>query len=460
MADNTRNKGRAASLGAASSRATLPAPPPTPPGRPLPVQPSPVPRPADTDWNGTLTQILKRLDDLDDMKGALVRIDKRSEDHKRDFDVGMGRLSRELEENKTARQQLGRELLIVKHELATARECNRRMEAQLNTMVNQMRICNLRIDGRREEDGENIKHFVMDMAKDMRARGLVVGDIVAAYRVGKPPLPGARVRPRTIAVTFSNERTRNTFFYARSGLKGQDKYRGIFINDDVSTETRRQRDDYRAVAAVARSDGIDVRVHTDGILLDGQKYLLTEPHSLPERYTVSKAKTIELGGEIYFSSAASYLSNFYPTTIITDGVAFSSAEHCYQARKCLHAKADDKYKMVLAAPTALEAKRIADAIPATADWRNVRDQIMKEVVSAKFDQNPVIAAMLLATGDLPLNEATHNDHYGIGVTILAKEIKDKSYRGSNKLGHILVAKRSSLRAGVDGATVGAAGGPA
>ena len=101
---------------------------------------------------------------------------------------------------------------------------------------------------------------------------------------------------------------------------------------------------------------------------------------------------------------------------------------------------------MITAPTPLEAKRIADSIGETPEWRRIRDAVMESVISAKFDQNLTLAQELINTGDLPLNEATHNDHFGIGVTPLAREIKDKSYRGANVLGKMLVSKCASIKA--------------
>ena len=191
-------------------------------------------------------------------------------------------------------------------------------------------------------------------------------------------------------------------------------------------------------------------MHTDGVVLGGKKYLLTEPHTLPDRYSINKAKTFEYGGEIYFASEASFLSNFAPSPIVEGDIIYSSAEHMYQAYKCRQAQAFDKMKAVIAAPTPLEAKRIADSIQETPEWRKDRDTIMKKVVSDKFDQNPELRDLLLETGDKPLNEATHNDHFGIGVALMAREIRDKSYRGANVLGVLLVNKRTSIRADRDG----------
>ena len=69
---------------------------------------------------------------------------------------------------------------------------------------------------------------------------------------------------------------------------------------------------------------------------------------------------------------------------------------------------------------------------------------MIKVVSYKFDQNPRLADKLVKTGNMGLNEATHNSFFGIGVPLHAREIKEKSYRGDNKLGLILSEKRASI----------------
>ena len=159
---------------------------------------------------------------------------------------------------------------------------------------------------------------------------------------------------------------------------------------------------------------------------------------------------MEIGGEIYFSSEASFLSNFAPSPIIEGDIIYQKAEHMYQAYKCRQARAFDKLKLVIAAPTPLDAKKLADTIGDTPEWRKDRDIVMEKVVSEKFDQNPNLSDLLIKTGNKKLNEATHNDHFGIGVTVNAREIKDKSYRGTNKLGIILANKRASIKAAREG----------
>ena len=41
-------------------------------------------------------------------------------------------------------------------------------------------------------------------------------------------------------------------------FKGTNNYKGIYLNDDVTPETRKARDDYRSVAVLARAQEADV----------------------------------------------------------------------------------------------------------------------------------------------------------------------------------------------------------
>lgn len=354
-----------------------------------------------------------------------------------------------LENERQEKVLAKRELLITQRNLAAAIETNSRLEIRLNTLENSQRICNVRIDGRPEEDNEDLRAFVSEIGHKIGLKNMSPTDIITVRRMGKHPRPGARQRPRTIMITFANVEARNTFFYSRSNLRNVPEFRGVYLNDDVTPLTHKMRDDYRSVACLARNAGEEVRVHSDGIVIGGTKYLLTEPQSLPARFSLRRAKTLEVNDELYFHSEHSYLSNFAPSPIVEDGVVYDTAEHLYQAAKCKHAKQMECHGRVLVATSPREAKRLADAVPESPEWRAVRDEVMVRVIDAKFDQNPGLADMLLNTGDRPLNEATTNMHFGIGVGLHANEIRDKGYRGANKLGLALVAKRSSIRAAIN-----------
>lgn len=364
------------------------------------------------------------------------------------YDADIARLTGLLEETRRDRDSERRQNLIVSAQLASAVESNRRLEAQLNTLENRSRVRNIRLDGKQEVEGEDLFKYVADIANKIGVNSLARGDIAAVYRIGSWLSDGrARLRPRTIMIVFSNENARNRLFFARTKLKNVDWLRGVYLNDDVTVVTRKQREDYRSVAALARSLHADVRVHTDGILLDGVKYRLTESHTLPAKFSVERAKTVEEGGELYFSSEYSFLSNFSPSPIVVGDTVFHTAEHMYQSLKCKHSGDEQLKDRIIVAPTPLEAKRLADGVKESPEWRANRDAVMTRVIQEKFAQNPHLAAKLMKTGDRKLNEATRNDHFGIGVNLHAREISDKSYRGTNMLGNILMAQRDLLRTG-------------
>lgn len=399
----------------------------------------------------TLSKILQRLDCLDGVREDLASIGKKVGDYDERHSKEIAQLTRMLEESNRIQQRERREHSIVKHELNIARENNRRMANQINELENKQKICNVRFDGIREDEREDLRKFVLETAKIMGLTNLNTHDVLSVYRIGKQQ--GAQTgqrkahqKPRTVNVTFATEATRNKFYFARAKLHTFETYKGIYMNDDVSQTTRRLRDDFRSVAALARGEGAEVRVHSDGIVLDNHKYYLTEPQLLPSKFSLQAAKTREFGGEIYFATEHSFLSNFSHSPITENDVVFSTAEHLYQAQKCRKAGDLDKMRKVIDATTPLEAKRIADSVMETPEWRACRDEVMSRIINMKFDQNPSLAAKLSNTGNMVLNEATHNNHFGIGVPLHAKEIADKSYRGDNQLGRILMDKRADIKA--------------
>lgn len=72
------------------------------------------------------------------------------------------------------------------------------------------------------------------------------------------------------------------------------------------------------------------------------------------------------------------------------------------------------------------------------DWEQVKDELMKQALLAKFSQNEEIRKVLLSTGDAHLVEHTKNDRYwGDGG--------DGS--GKNRLGAILMEVREMLAQG-------------
>ena len=131
-----------------------------------------------------------------------------------------------------------------------------------------------------------------------------------------------------------------------------------------------------------------------------------------------------------------FFSNFdrkHPITI--NGVEWPSTEHYFQAQKFA---GTDHVEAVRKAETPSESASMGRDRnrPLRKDWEQVKDDVMREAVRAKFTQHADMKALLLNTGDSELIEHTINDSYwGDGG--------DGS--GKNMLGKILMEIREELR---------------
>ena len=131
-----------------------------------------------------------------------------------------------------------------------------------------------------------------------------------------------------------------------------------------------------------------------------------------------------------FRGTYSFLSNMFTASVTYNGITYSNTEAAFQAQKCPQLAAS------FATLTGGEAKKMGRKVPMRPDWNSVKDQVMYEIVSAKFSQHPALKAKLLATGDQELVEGnTWRDYYW-GVC---------NGQGQNKLGQILMRVRSELR---------------
>lgn len=136
----------------------------------------------------------------------------------------------------------------------------------------------------------------------------------------------------------------------------------------------------------------------------------------------------------WFREEYEFLSNFYPTKVIFDGITYYNSEAAYQAQKCKNPE-DRKNFAKLSSD---EAKRLGQKAEMRSDWDEVKFKIMEQVVYAKFTQNHLLAQNLLDTGDKVLKEGNYWKDTYWGVDIRTGE-------GENNLGKILMALRENFR---------------
>lgn len=128
-------------------------------------------------------------------------------------------------------------------------------------------------------------------------------------------------------------------------------------------------------------------------------------------------------------------SNFALYPVKLKGKLWRTNEHYFQAMKF---ESISDQNEIWKAKTPLEAARKGRdrKKKLKRNWESIKDNIMREVVLAKFEQHSDLKDLLLSTNEAKLIEHTENDDYwGDGG----------NGKGKNMLGKILVEVRARLK---------------
>lgn len=151
---------------------------------------------------------------------------------------------------------------------------------------------------------------------------------------------------------------------------------------------------------------------------------------------------MQVTGPIYqFQGDFRFLSNFYPSAMLVRNMGTAqqqwvhTAEHLFQAFKTRNPR---EQQDILDLRSPGKAKKAGRLITLRDDWEDIKLDVMRVTVHAKFKQNPELRELLIDTGDLPLFEGNYwNDTY-FGVDL-------RTGQGQNWLGKILMETREELR---------------
>lgn len=224
-------------------------------------------------------------------------------------------------------------------------------------------------------------------------------------------------------------------------LKDSDETKKMFMNEDLLPVINKRRADMRAVVDNARKKNIPASMMGKRMSVNKVTYEYKDIHSLPPGLKLADAKLQAVKGGFAFQSEYAYLSNFFPCEIRYKDMVFSSSEQFYQyERACF---ANDMYCVndILAATTPQAAKRAGFRVGNSPGWDRVKLDKMKDIITMKFNQNPVLRNEILKTGESNLIEASHDTFWGAGFTLNAKKLREGNWHGHNHLGKILVNYR-------------------
>jgi len=133
-----------------------------------------------------------------------------------------------------------------------------------------------------------------------------------------------------------------------------------------------------------------------------------------------------------FQGEYRWLSNFWPATVMLDGICYPSVEHAYVAAKSLDP--DFRWKVSDCAKPG-DAKRLGRRAVLRPDWDDVKLTVMENLLAQKFT-NPGLKNKLIATGTADLVEGNKWGDTFWGVC---------NGKGDNHLGRLLMALRERLQ---------------
>jgi ribA/ribD-fused uncharacterized protein len=141
-------------------------------------------------------------------------------------------------------------------------------------------------------------------------------------------------------------------------------------------------------------------------------------------------------------------SQWWPCAFEVDGQPYASAEQFMMAGKARLFGDAEALTAILAQADPAACKRLGRRVRGfdDASWARARFDLVVAGNLAKFGQSDQLRAILLATGDAILVEASPTDRiWGIGLAASDPRAADPAtWRGKNLLGFALVAARAQL----------------
>lgn len=141
-----------------------------------------------------------------------------------------------------------------------------------------------------------------------------------------------------------------------------------------------------------------------------------------------------------FSGQYRFLSNFWLSPFIYQGIVYPTVEHFYQAQKTVYIFERQK---IACLETPGQAKRAGRKCTLRSGWETLKEKVMEYGIHRKFEDKD-LAQLLIATKDTILIEGNtwHDNYWG-----QCSCERCRNTVGKNMLGHILTMERKKLQQG-------------
>ena len=144
-----------------------------------------------------------------------------------------------------------------------------------------------------------------------------------------------------------------------------------------------------------------------------------------------------------------FLSNWYLSNFVVDGINFSSMEQYMMYMKATLFNDTNIASQIMETSDVGKIKALGRSVSNYNDiiWNGMRQPIIFKGLMEKFKQNENLKTELLKTGDAILAECAVQDQiWGIGLSMKDPNKNDMTrWRGTNLLGFSLMVVRSELK---------------
>ena len=239
---------------------------------------------------------------------------------------------------------------------------------------------------------------------------------------------------------------RDLVYSKRAELRRTMNYKQVWVNEDLGSASKKNRNLIRLIARKAQSEGIDCKTGKYSILVDKKKYSDQNLDELPPQLHPSSVKQVQIDKEtIAYQSDLAPFSNFYPVVIRIGKHKFICLEQAFQFLRAKTLNRPLAASRIYLSRDPVEMKRIGDELGTSEVWESRKFDVMYVCLYNKFKQNKELRDLLLNTGNCELVEATPGRLWGCGATLSSNLLRRHEWPGDNRHGKILMTVREELR---------------
>ena len=254
--------------------------------------------------------------------------------------------------------------------------------------------------------------------------------------------------PPSIIARFLSFNDRQAIWENRNRVN-KNKNNKLFINEDFPQEVERKRSFLRPYVKASYNNNMRATLIGDTLLVEGNKYTVDTLHTLPEKIRPEKTVVRTDGETTVFFRKDAYLSNFYPSTFTIKDVKYSSVEQYSMAAKADKFDDQEAKQKIMTSNNPNEINFVGRSVKNFNQnkWNETAHGVMKVAVTAKFNQNPLLAELLNNTGETTIGEGSGKDlFWGTGIPVFHPDaLNTTKWKGKKHLGRILMEVRKALK---------------